>query len=245
MINRVKKLLPPETLKLLYYSFIQPHLQYGLTLWGGCSNQNKKRVIAIQKRSIRTVCKAYFNSHTEPRMKKIGLLKFEDLYKQQCLVNMHDCVHEIAPRPISNLVQLGSSVSRFNLRSNSLNPLNVITPITKSRISSQSFSAKGPAFWNPLPSEIKSIIRKLSFKNRVKTDILNNYQTTSECNNPRCLDKRHNHKLVLKLVGLRNEFRNLFRLGTNPSFISLSLSIINYIQYPINTPPTLCSAEPF
>ena len=195
MINRVKKLLPPETLKLLYYSFIQPYLQYGLTLWGGCSNQNKKRVIAIQKRSIRTVSKSYFTSHTEPRMKKLGILKLEDLYKQQCLVNMHDCVHENAPSPICKLVQLESNISRFNLRSNSQNPLNVTTPITKSRISSQSFSAKGPAFWNPLSSELKGMTRKASFKNRVKKDILKEYQTASECCNPRCMDRRHHHQI--------------------------------------------------
>ena len=193
MINRVKKLLPPATLKLLYYSFIQPHLQYGLTVWGSCSNQNKKRVIAIQKRAVRTVCKAYFNSHTEPRMKKIGILKLEDLYKQQCLVNMHDCVHENAPYPIRKLVQLESHVSHFNLRSNTQNPLNVTAPITKSRISSQSFSSKGPLFWNPLSTELKGIKRKSSFKNKIKRITLDEYQAASDCNNPRCMDRSHHH----------------------------------------------------
>ena len=193
MINRVKKLLPPATLKLLYYSFIQPHLQYGLTVWGGCSNQNKKRVISIQKRSIRTVCKAYFNSHTEPRMKKLGILKLEDLYKQQCIVNVHDCVHENAPSPIQNLVQLECNVSRFNLRSNTQNPLNVTTPITKSRISTQSFSARGPFFWNSVSTELKGITRKSSFKNKIKRTLLDEYQAASDCHNPRCTDRRHHH----------------------------------------------------
>ena len=47
MINRVKNLLPPPTLKILYHSFIQPHVLYGLPAWGGCSAQNKKRIINI------------------------------------------------------------------------------------------------------------------------------------------------------------------------------------------------------
>ena len=193
MINRVKKMLPSPTLKILYYSFIQPHLQYGLTAWGGCSNQNKKRVIAIQKRSIRTICKAYFTSHTEPRMKKVGILKLDDLYRQQCLVNVHSCVHEIAPGPIRNLIQLERNVSRFNLRSNEQNPLNIAAPITKSRIGSQSFSAKGAAFWNTLPTELQSVERKSVFKNTVKRTMLNEYQAVSECHNPRCTDRRHHH----------------------------------------------------
>ena len=41
-LNRVKKLLPPDSLKMLYNSFILPHLQYGLAAWGGCPNKNKK-----------------------------------------------------------------------------------------------------------------------------------------------------------------------------------------------------------
>merc|ERR1712015_534619 len=83
-INRVKKILPPTSLKILYSSFIQPHIQYGLAVWGGCNNKNKKRIIAIQKRVIKNITRSYFSSHTEPRMKSIGILKFEDLYRHQC-----------------------------------------------------------------------------------------------------------------------------------------------------------------
>ena len=65
VINRVKKLLPTSSLKLLYDSFIQPHILYGLPIWGGCINQNKKRILNIQKRAIRTITKSYFHAHTE------------------------------------------------------------------------------------------------------------------------------------------------------------------------------------
>ena len=80
LINRVKHMLPPSSLRLLYHSFIQPHIQYTLPAWGGCSAQNKKRIINIQKRAIRTITKSYHTAHTEPRMKQLGLLKFDDLY---------------------------------------------------------------------------------------------------------------------------------------------------------------------
>ena len=150
-------------------------------------------MVAIQKRSVRTICKVYFTSHTEPRMKKVGILKLDDLYKQQCLVYVHSCVHETAPWPIRKLVQLERNASQFNLRSSEQNPLNIVTPITKSRISSQSFSANGPTFWNSLPTELKSIERQTTFKNKVKRTMLNDYQAVSECHNPRCTYRRHHH----------------------------------------------------
>ena len=65
VINRVKKLLPTSSLKLLYDSFIQPDILYGLPIWGGCSNHNKIRILNIQKRAIRTITKSYFHAHTE------------------------------------------------------------------------------------------------------------------------------------------------------------------------------------
>ena len=68
VINRVKKMLPPPSLKLLYNSFIQPHLQYSVVAWGGCSGTNKNRIVMIQKRAIRTITKSFYSSHTEPRM---------------------------------------------------------------------------------------------------------------------------------------------------------------------------------
>ena len=42
MITRVKKILPPASLKILYSSFILPHLQYGVAIWGGYPTKSKR-----------------------------------------------------------------------------------------------------------------------------------------------------------------------------------------------------------
>ena len=191
LINRVKKLLPPSSLKLLYNSFIQPHLQYGLAVWGGCSGQNKNRIISIQKRAIRTITKSYYSAHTEPKLKKHGLLKFDDLYEQQCLTLAHDCVHGNAPSQIKQMTQKEHDGNRFNLRTHTQNPLNLKVPVSKSRVSSGSFAIKGPAFWNNINNELKQIPKKNVFKNTIKRQMLEKYQHTSHCNNPRCTDRRH------------------------------------------------------
>ena len=191
VINRVKKLLPPSSLKLLYNSFIQPHLQYGLPAWGGCSGQNKNRIVTIQKRAIRTITKSYYSSHTEPRMKKTGLLKFEDLYKQQCLMLTHDCINNNAPNEIRQFVKKDQEVSRFNLRAHTQEPLNLRIPVYRTRAGKNSFRSKGPNYWNEIPSETKKIARKSVFKNAIKRQLLQGYLLKTTCNNPRCTDKKH------------------------------------------------------
>ena len=193
MINRVKKFLPPSTLKLLYHSFIQSHISYGLTAWGGCSAQNKKRIVKTQKRVVRTITKSFFTAHTEPRMKKLALLKFEELYEQQCLLLVHDCVQNKAPPQISILLENRSN-NRYNLRGQSTSSTNLKPPIFKTRAGTSSFRVKGPAFWNSAPQDIKNIERKGHFKRELKKILLDRYKHKSNCTNPRCKDKQHHNQ---------------------------------------------------
>ena len=192
VINRVKNVLPPSSLKLLYNSFIQPHIHYGLPIWGSCSGQNKQRIISIQKRAIRTITKSYYSSHTEPRMKKIGLLKFDDLYKQQCLVLTHDCVYNKAPSPIKQLINRDQDRSGITLRNHTNNPLNLKVPNLKTRVGTHSFSVRGPIFWNETPNVQKSVEKRETFKKVIKKDLLNRYSSHCiTCNNQMCRDHRH------------------------------------------------------
>ena len=190
LINKVKNLLPPSSLKLLYNSFIQPHILYGLPAWGGCSGRNKQRIIKIQKRAIRTVTKSYYNAHTEPRMKKIGLIKFDDLYKQQCLLQVHDCIGKRAPILIEQLVQQEESTSRYELRNTDNQLLKLKVPLFKSRAGIHSFRAQASAMWNSIPYELH-ISKKSVFKNSLKRFFLYNYSDKTACSNPRCIDHRH------------------------------------------------------
>ena len=191
MINRVKKILPPSSLKILYSSFILPHLQYGLAAWGGCTNQIKKRIVGIQKRAIRTVSKSYITSHTEPRMKTLGLLKLDDLYTHQCTALIYDIQNNLAPPALRDMLPGESSQSHHHLRSHVSDPNHVRTPVSRSKVSSNSFFNKGPMLWNSLPQQIQNAQSRQAFKGQLKTHFLNSYEHTANCNNPRCNDRRH------------------------------------------------------
>ena len=188
LLNRVKHLLPPSSLKLLYHSFIQPHIQYALPAWGGCSAQNKKRIVTIQKRAIRTITKSYHTAHTEPRMKKLGLLKFEDLHKLGNVLLVHDCFYGNAPINIRNLITIAQN-SDHNLRNQASNPLDLKIPNFKSRAGSHSFRQIGSKSWNTVSSEFRAISQKGRFKRAMKNFILENYERKAICSNPRCRDK--------------------------------------------------------
>merc|ERR1711954_97960 len=134
-----------------------------------------------------TITKSYITDHTEPRMKKLELLKLDDLYRTECMLLIHDCVHGNAPANIKSSIKLINS-SDHSLRNHVLNPLDLRIPSHKTRAGTSSFFTKGPQFWNDISSEIRSVNRKVSFKTAVKNSILKDYEQKATCTNPRCRD---------------------------------------------------------
>ena len=61
---------------MLYYSLIYPYFHYCNVFWASTYKTNLPRLVILQKRIIRVLNKSYFNAHTEPIFKDLGILKF-------------------------------------------------------------------------------------------------------------------------------------------------------------------------
>ena len=96
MIKQVKYILPNDSLKTLYYALIQSHLTYGILAWGNASDSTTK-IHVLQKRAIRCIHKANYNSHTDPLFKHSKLKKLTDIYETQVLLFMHNYVSNKLP----------------------------------------------------------------------------------------------------------------------------------------------------
>ena len=81
ILCRIKRSVPIFTLRLIYNSLIFSHLNYGQLLWG-C---NITRLNKLQKKSIRIICNAKYNAHTDPLFKELKMLKLNDMFQLQCL----------------------------------------------------------------------------------------------------------------------------------------------------------------
>ena len=97
MMSRVKNFVSLNTLKSLYNCFVQPHLIYGITLWGGTFDKGLSRIQKLQKKAIRLLTGARRMDHSEPRLKKLGILKLEDLYKMHPICLTYDCLNGEVP----------------------------------------------------------------------------------------------------------------------------------------------------
>ena len=63
-------------LKMIYMSLIQSKFLYGLLLWGRHANN----IVKLKKRAIQAVTMSPFFVHSEHSLKKLGILKIQDLY---------------------------------------------------------------------------------------------------------------------------------------------------------------------
>ena len=79
VLNKLKHIFPQHILRTIYNSLIQPHLIYGLYLWG----LNCKRLKILQKKAVRVLAFKPYISHSTPIFKDMKILQLEDLYTMQ------------------------------------------------------------------------------------------------------------------------------------------------------------------
>ena len=179
ILNSMKKYLPFTTLKTLYFSMINPYLQYGILAWGF----NNTRLQKLQKRAIRIITNSKYNSHTEPLFKKTNILKFEDMFNVSCTKFLYKLLQQNLPayfRGFDLIPQ--NSVHSHLTRENIRYRLNV----TRTKKAQNSIRNVLPKFANHLPGCIynKLFTHSLQGVSRFsKTYYLDNYSYTCSIDN--------------------------------------------------------------
>lgn len=75
VMNRMKKFLPADVKKKIYFSLINCHLNYGNLLWGDtCGN-----ILKLQKKAVRIILCRKYNAHTEPLFRLLDLPTINDI----------------------------------------------------------------------------------------------------------------------------------------------------------------------
>ena len=62
---------------MLYFSFIQPHIGYGLLIWGNTTTTNIKPIKKKIEKAVRIMSFKKKLSHTEPLFDKLKIFSFE------------------------------------------------------------------------------------------------------------------------------------------------------------------------
>ena len=159
---KLKDYVPRKILIDLYYSLFYPHLIYCNILWGGTFDTHLQKIYVMQKKCIRIIAGAPFNSHTGPLFKSFNILNIFDIYKFSV------CKHMFKELKLGHF---NIASHRYSTRGSTL-----IQPSFQRLTTTQkSINFKGPQIWNSLPKSITDLSNFNLFKKNLKNYLISKY----------------------------------------------------------------------
>ena len=155
------KLVPSETLKTLYFSFIYPYLTYCNIIWGGTFSGHLEGLKTLQKRAVRIINAAPYLAHSNELFFNSHLLKLDDIHKLS----------------VASFMFKHNSRELYNRNHNyATRNSNLLLPFYRRLTSTQhSLNYIGPIVWNSLPDYIRSANSIESFKFFLKNHLISAY----------------------------------------------------------------------
>ena len=167
ILTKIRHYINTDSIKLLYYSLIHPHLNYCLTAWGGAPPSTLQPLINFQKKIIRIMSFSKFDHPSGPLFSKLGILPLQLLYNLNISILMHK-THNNKITGHYNLTpidQIHSHNTRFSKNSN------YYTTFNKLNLGLTTFSNQGAKFWRTLPLDLKQLPLH-SFKKKLKQTLI-------------------------------------------------------------------------
>ena len=154
LIIRSKNTLTKKIKILLYKALIQSQLEYCLPVWGNALESHIEPLNVMQRKAIRIVTEANYNSHTEPLFHQIKALTIKDLYMLRCA--------RIGLKITKNRAN-DSLMSCFRVANNEISSTRsengigkkLYVPLPRIGLTKRLPQFQIPAVWNALPDKYK------------------------------------------------------------------------------------------
>ena len=180
VINKLKNTIPQSALLHIYNSLVQSHLTYGMLLWGRKCNE----IFTLQKKAIRAVTNAGFNSHTSALFKGLNILKFPDLCTLQEYKFCYKRMNNQLPEYFNDLLPIAPvAVHSYGTRFGQ----HFRMPRIRHEFARMSICYRYISSLNNMPDNFRVKLTSHSyqgFKNYVKTMFIANYSIL--CDSPGC-----------------------------------------------------------
>ena len=179
-LSTCNKICPLNIRKKVYQSLFESHLRFGSIIYGSANPVHLKCIYLLQKKAVRLVAGAKYNSHTDPIFKSLNILKLEDIvYINQCLF-VRQFLNKQLPLSFSNFFTILPSLEyRGNYKIN-----NIVQQDINLRILYYFPCVQMIINWNRSNSNTKSETKL----NTLKTQLTNEkiYSYDYECTTQNC-----------------------------------------------------------
>lgn len=154
----LKCILNTTHLKILYYALIEPHLMYGLVVWGGATNTHVRSVELVQKWVLRIIYKKPFLFPTELLYKNSQIMDIRQLYCYSLLIRAHSNKKELTLLHKLHKTRQGETVYSI--------------PNIEKTVTQRSYYFLGPRIYNMIPPGLQILNSINMYKNKIKKWIM-------------------------------------------------------------------------
>ena len=168
ILLKLKEILPPETLFLLYNSLILPHITYCNIVWATCCKSRLNSILLLQKKALRICTNSNYLAHTNPLFHQLKTLNVFDINRLQTAIFMFKYTNNQLPAPFDHLFTFNKDIHSYPTR-NSQN-FHLVNP--KLLVSHKSIRHHGPDIWNSLSESVKACKTLYSFKAILKKELI-------------------------------------------------------------------------
>ena len=153
MIYRLRHLIPQNILLLLYTcnAFIQPHVSYGLEVWGCAHTSYLNKIFIIQKMAVRAVTSSKFGAHSGPLFKKLSVLDVFKLHKFLITTFVYKLIHQKLPHSLIDYCRF----FEHNYGTRQKDTKTLVLPKVNTEQGKRSMTFCGSIMWNSLPEDVK------------------------------------------------------------------------------------------
>ena len=139
LLRRIRRIFPKNLLLQVYKSYIQPRLDYGITLYGSSTQKNVDLVQRIQNYAARLIMGNfdYINSRGIDLVKSLNLYTIRERRDYFLLTLMFKAIHGIAPNYLSDRIDMHFDIHGYNTRE--AGSMNVYLPTVHKEMYKNSF----------------------------------------------------------------------------------------------------------
>ena len=95
-LSLIRHYVPLSLSRCIYYAIFQPHIQYGLQIWGQNIISNS-RIVRLQKIAVRLMTFAEYNAPSKPLFKKMNILPLSDYVFMLNALTVYDNLNRTSP----------------------------------------------------------------------------------------------------------------------------------------------------
>ena len=164
LLGRLRRIFPMNLLLQVYKIYIQPRLDYGITLYGCSTQKNIELVQRVQNHAARLIMGNfdYINCREIDLVKRLDLYTIRERRDYFLTSLMFKAINGISPHYLSDRIDMHFDIHGYNTRE--AGSMNVYLPAVHKEIYRNSFLYSGGKLWNELPDFVKNSTNIETFK---------------------------------------------------------------------------------